>query len=354
MTSYQRNIAVLAIAIFIVAWLAGFVAGRNSMHPVQAQSVSVVMVEKSTDHYDWARVNAYVETNLLIGWEERGNACEIKQSNTVVDRQLRKPTDMAPKQPTTTKTLPVPNTPTTTASPTPVVTGTPNTPTTTSTATNTPTQTSTATSTPETTSTPSGTPTPTQTSTPTETEQPTNTPTPSSTPDPTDTSTPSPTPNTTPEPTKQHCDNGLGTGADCPPAGHDKDGDGIEDTAKGNNDDDRSGRPNCGDTGKPCNGPAGQSLALPLVGLALKRISLRRLALYMEAVRNLKEMGFIIVDSDLYPGERHYVWCIPEQADQVRTTMRGHGHIEEIRLCPANWKRPVMITIRCYYSTNQG
>jgi uncharacterized repeat protein (TIGR02543 family) len=53
------------------------------------------------------------------------------------------------------------------------------------------------------------------------------------------------------------CNNGVGNGPDCPPPGHDKDGDGISDDPKGDNDDDFGTRP-CGDPGNPCNRGGGR------------------------------------------------------------------------------------------------
>jgi hypothetical protein len=94
----------------------------------------------------------------------------------------------------------------------------------------------------------------------------TNTPVPSATPSPTvvPTATPEPTDNPTAVPTKQHCDNGVGTGPDCPPPGHDKDNDGISDDSKGNNDDDESTLP-CGDPGSPCNKNSKKDIVIPLL-----------------------------------------------------------------------------------------
>lgn len=84
------------------------------------------------------------------------------------------------------------------------------------------------------------------------------------TPVPTATSTPVPTstPMPTAVPTKQHCDNGVGNGPDCPPPGHDKDNDGQADTPKGNNDDDESTLP-CGDPGNPCNKSSNKDFMMP-------------------------------------------------------------------------------------------
>ena len=62
-----------------------------------------------------------------------------------------------------------------------------------------------------------------------------------------------PPPTTPPPPTQdEKCNNGLGNGPDCPPPGHDKDGDGQPDDDKGDNDDDKD-KKDCGGPGDPCN-----------------------------------------------------------------------------------------------------
>ncbi len=98
-------------------------------------------------------------------------------------------------------------------------------------------------------------PSPTPTKEPTETPEPTPTVVPTVTPG--ITPEPSPTPTIEPTPTEepsqpQNCNNGLGNGPDCPPPGHDKDGNGEADGPKGDNDDDDENRP-CGEPGNPCN-----------------------------------------------------------------------------------------------------
>ncbi|OGM58804.1 hypothetical protein A3A75_00235 [Candidatus Woesebacteria bacterium RIFCSPLOWO2_01_FULL_39_10] len=67
--------------------------------------------------------------------------------------------------------------------------------------------------------------------------------------------TPTPPATATDEPA-EHCNNGVGNGPDCPPPGHDKDGDGVADGPKGDNDDDNENR-DCGDPGNPCNNQGG-------------------------------------------------------------------------------------------------
>lgn len=71
-------------------------------------------------------------------------------------------------------------------------------------------------------------------------------------PEPTD--PPDPEPTKPPKEDKGECNNGIGNSSDCPPPGHDKDGDGETDPGKkgGDNDNDHENR-QCGDPGNPCN-----------------------------------------------------------------------------------------------------